>query len=279
MAGTTRIALFGNCQARATGTLLEHTLPEDRYEISTLSSDPRNGPMLSADEILTHLSGADYVFYQRLNERHGDLSAESIRSVCAGSAEAVISIPRLANFGIAGLAHRRNDERFDYGYIYGQDAIEELIEAGLSRGQILRRYTRGEIDLRIAERQAECIAELRRRETETDIRVADFIEETYRDQRLFLTIHHPSTALFLETVRQLERMTDLPIDHTRIDPDADPNLARLPTGKTPISPHDAEVMGYRFPHDPRWRAMGRNLIHMICDAHGVPREPRELQAA
>lgn len=268
MAERPRIALFGNCQARATGTLLGLTLPEDSYEISTLSSDPRNGPMLGADEIVSHLAGADYVFYQRLHERHGDLSASSIAAACA-SAKAVISIPRIANFGVSGLSRRPNDERHDYGYIYGQDAIEELIDSGLGRKQILRRYIRGEIDLRPARRQAECIVELRRREIETDVRVADFIEENYRDQRLFLTMHHPSTALFLETVRQLDQMTDLPIDLTKIDPAADDNLARLPSRRAPISPHDVAAMGYRFPPEPRWRAMGRKLIHLICDA----REP------
>ena len=74
--------------------------------------------------------------------------------------------------------------------------------------------------------------ELKRREDLLDkdkrnhfvIRVADFIDKNYKNQRLFYTFHHPSKNLYLYMRQQLFGYLDIKTNEPDFDPDWDPQI-------------------------------------------------------
>jgi hypothetical protein len=110
------------------------------------------------------------------------------------------------------------------------------------------------------------MTELRSREARTDVRVADSIVADFRETQQFLAHNHPTAALLTEVCAQVGELTDLPIDLDAIRRSGNEPLRGQQ--RAPISPHDARALGYRFPPTANWPALGRALIHLICEERG-----------
>ena len=122
------------------------------------------------------------------------------------------------------------------------------------------------------ERFGRSLAELSRRETKLDIKLADFVTANHTRERLFLMPRHPSTALMLELADQFGRLAGLPLDLDPVRDLNDADAAGLGRGISPISPADAEAMGYEFSPDPNWQVQGTRLINLIARKFKLSRE-------
>ena len=141
---------------------------------------------------------------------------------------------------------------------------------------IFDEYVEGSLDFGLLERFESCLVELERREKSTAIVLSGHIRQNYRRRRQFLTYSHPTTDLLVELCEQLRALTGLPIDLAALRRIEDENAAGLPGGRlqSPISPHDASILGYQFGRDPDWVERGAGLILRVAAAYDREREGR-----
>lgn len=74
----------------------------------------------------------------------------------------------------------------------GELPVRRLLEAGQRAPEIKRRFDNGQLDCCFAERYAADIARMYVRDEHTDLKAAAFVEEHWRDQKMFFTENHPT---------------------------------------------------------------------------------------
>lgn len=256
-----KIVAFGNCQAGQIASLLEVMLPRTGYKINSYSNNARTGEQKSVHEVMAAIKQADVLIYQPLSENHGKLSESGLLSRVKDDC-AAISFSYLYNSGITALGQAPKGGKRSYGLIFGEDVLRERLAAGAGRADLKLAYEAGTLDFKVRERFAASLAEMKRRETRTSIRLGDFIQRHYQATQLFLTHSHPTNAVFFELLRQLTVLTDLPIDLEGTQPDALPSLFQT---NYPLSPHDVREHGYQFAPHADWLAKGHQLIDLVVD--------------
>ncbi len=261
---TTRIAVFGNCQASAIAGMLSTGLPSSDYQVEALSNNARTGGMKSADEIISVIEKCDILIFQPLGENHGRLSEQNIRRRAA-NVDLLISYPYMFNSGMYSLSHAPKAPDHDYGLIYGEEVIFDLLREQDIKS-IIKDYEKGKIDFNLENRFQHCINGLRGRESLTDIKISYFILDNYKSEKLFLSHNHPATHLLQEVCRQIKEISGLPLSLDWIDLKKE-NIGRLPETNTPISPYDKKTHGYVFDAHKDWFEKGRKLIEMIGASH------------
>ena len=278
----TRIVTFGNCQAEALASLLRLALPASRYSLSFYSNNEYTGDRRPEQEILAAVREADLLVFQPLDERHGALSEASIRGTVR-HADSAVSFPYAFNSGISSLSAHRLSRTWDVGpqhpqhargITFGEDTIIGRLDQGASVETIFDEYVEGSLDFGLLERFERCMVELERREQSMAIVLSGHIRENYRRKRQFLIHNHPTTDLLVEICEQLRALTDLPIDLPALRRIEDENAARLPGERlaSPISSHDASILGYEFGNDPDWVERGGGLILRVAAAYARDRK-------
>jgi hypothetical protein len=281
-----RIVTFGNCQADALAEVLSLGLPGSGYSVEFYSNNDRTGGMRSLEEIQEGVRGADLLVFQPLDDKHGVLSEANVRSQAKSEP---IAFPYLFNSGIAGFCHtggvasRRNADSnaaHSYGNVFGERTVIARLERGMPASAVIEAYVDGRINFNLRHRFDRCVAEVKRRDQGTEIKLGEHIAENHQKTRQFLTHNHPTTALIVEICRQLKALTDLPIDIAGLQRIQDENVAGLPGGRKrcPVSPYDAKELGYEFGHDPDWIERGTAIIQMIAEGYRAERgEPQDAR--
>ena len=254
------IIVFGNCQAGAIAEILKAGLPDAGYHVEALSNNARTGGMKSADEIISVIEKCDILIFQPLGENHGRLSEQNIRCKAA-NLDLLISYPYMFNSGMYALSHAAKAPDHDYGLIYGEEIIFDLLKEQDIKS-IIKDFQEGKIDFNLEKRFQHCIRGLRGRESLTDIKLSNFILNKYKSEKLFLSHNHPATQLLQEVCRQIKEISGLPLSLDWIDVKNE-NIGRLPETNTPISPYDVEVHGYAFGFHENWFEKGKQLIELI----------------
>ena len=79
---------------------------------------------------------------------------------------------------------------------FGNEIIDELLLHGMNSNDILNSYYQNEIDWKYKQRFEKSLGILKEKETITNLKISDFIENNYRDKLLFLIPHHPTSIIF-----------------------------------------------------------------------------------
>lgn len=90
------------------------------------------------------------------------------------------------------------DEQFPWGrYPYGDRLVMKLLEQGVPPADIPKRYLDTDLNtvVNLARFAEMSLAELRFNDRQSDITIAPFIERTFRTQKLFGTVNHPTFAI------------------------------------------------------------------------------------
>ena len=257
------IVVFGNCQAQSIGKFLSLSLNSSEYKITTYQNNSRTGNMGTQADILNGIAQADILIYQPLQDHHGDLSEKNILTNVVSKNCKLISFPYIFNSGAYSLIHSPRSPGRSYGKIYGENIIINLLEKH-DLDTVLKLYENHQIDFDLHNRFEKCIAELARRESNTDIKLTEFITDNYQQHKLFLTCNHPTTVVFSEMCKQISQLVDLPLNLQIFDY-GDENIADLVITKTPISPYDIECHGYQFDSNNNWSEIGEELISKIAN--------------
>jgi hypothetical protein len=260
----TNIIVFGNCQAGAIAEILTAGLPDSGYHVEALSNNTRTGGMKSASEIISIIEQCDILIFQPPGENLGRLSEQNIRRR-ATNADLLISYPYMFNSGMYSLSHAPKAPDHDYGLIYGEEVIFDLLKKQDIKS-IINEYEKENIDFNLEKRFQHCINGLRGRESSTDIKLSDFILDKYKSEKIFLSHNHPATQLLQEVCMQIKEISGLPLSLDWIDAKNE-NIGKFPEINTPISPYDKKIHGYTFDAHKDWFNKGKQLIEQIGAHH------------
>ena len=100
---------------------------------------------------------------------------------------------------------------------------------------------------------AETLDELRRRETELDLNISDFIAQNYQQQKLFHTINHPGAVLLNYLADRILELLELPVSKQN------PDYEVLDFTAFPIYPSVAKALKLDFTIKPQYRIKGEIL--------------------
>jgi hypothetical protein len=109
------------------------------------------------------------------------------------------------------------------------------------------------------------MTEMRRRESTTEIKLAHYVEQNYQTKKQYLSHNHPTTDLVVEMCDQVRELAGVPVDMEKLRAIDDPNVVGLHPGRAPVSPYDAEVLGYEFGPDDDWEPRGTELVRRIAE--------------
>jgi hypothetical protein len=100
---------------------------------------------------------------------------------------------------------------------FGNEPIDKLINGGFSKSEVLDLFFNNKIDWEYKKRFKQSIGILKGKESITDIKISDFIEENFKNQLLFLIPQHPTSIIFLNLANQvLERLNMKKLDESII---------------------------------------------------------------
>jgi len=190
--------LFGNCHCSGIRKFLELSNFYDNYQIHQFA----NWELIKDENnmaIPAHLiQNADLVIYQPLSDVHNCYSTNRknpdsfftlLREDCK-----TISFPRIHNNAIFPLFHKTAKRDILYGRV--KNHAESLNE-------IVYLYNNNMIDYDFDARMCENYSISKEKESECDVKIADFIYNNISNRKLFLTHDHPTSFVFNEVTSQI----------------------------------------------------------------------------
>lgn len=192
-----RVYFYANCQ----GTGISHFLKKSKQFCEMFDQQhivTYNYVKLQekSDLDIQEIIKSDLFIYQPLDDRYEKLSTNYILERINAEKTICYSFPYLYNDGLWEL--------FEEGdKIKGGEIIMELIQQNYSLNEIVNLYNNLSIDFNLRERFNYCLDIVTGRETDTDLRIADFIINNIKEKELFITQNHPTSHIFLELTNQI----------------------------------------------------------------------------
>lgn len=194
--------LIGNCQ----NTGVMHYLSQSEEFNKTYEMKQYTNWQLIRDNCeipMDDIQNADLFIFQPLRIVHGcystDPTVEGSIGYYVKDSCIKISFPYIFSSAMWPLVQKARGSNI----WFGGEVIGGLISKGLSPIDILELYDKNQIDWNYRERFEKSLAILKDKETITDVKVSNFIEENIQDNLLFLMPHHPAGAIFLNAANQI----------------------------------------------------------------------------
>lgn len=248
-----QIVTIGNCQARRIGEYLKELIPN--IQVQYLSPTSRVHPLMSADEAEKAIKNSDIIIRQPLSDQHGILSSAGTKSI-AKNRTIIINFAYFFNHGIASFCSAPA-----VPIIYGEEIINKMLSSGIEKSEILKMWSKCQINFDIINRFEKCFNQFKERENNCDIKISNIIKNNYKKIKIFDTHNHPSLFIFRYYLIELIKLQIFP-QNLNIDIMTPTNLPKPPC---PITPRDKEEHGYEFNFDPNWGQKGHKIICKIYE--------------
>jgi hypothetical protein len=239
--------LFGNCQCSGVRKFLEFSNFFDNYQIHQFA----NWELIKDENnmvIPVHLiQNADLVIYQPLSDVHNCYSTnrknpDSFFSLLREDCKTV-SFPRIHNNAIFPMFHKTARHDVLYGRIKNTaESIDEIIYL----------YNNNMIDYDFDARMSENYLISKEKESECDVKIADFIYNNISNHKLFLTHDHPTSFVFNEVTSQICDHLGFEYDYEK-GATAEENLTEIEDSvyhsvdcQYPISRYAIQHFGFRY---------------------------------
>ena len=235
-----KVFVYANCQGKAFETFLP--MIDDRLVVRHVENYRALSGEVKLASFADDLARADVLIYQPIGEAHGELSTAAPDGILSRIRQGcdTASFPYLYNDGIWPCIYHSD-------HIENGEVIDPLLEQGATEDDIVAAYAQGDIDFRLRERYEASLKLLQSREVETDVRVADYLNDRLTTQEMLLTCNHPTTAFFGEAVRQITKKLGLKCD---LDFEAmGRNVVDLP-GRAPLPTISIREFGMKICPDP-----------------------------
>lgn len=239
-----KIAVVANCQARPVAALLKQMSPKVEIAGFTITHLAKEAQREAAFELYEK---ADFVFAQAVNENYPVSFLRTVKLKDAFGDKIITwpnaffrgHCPDIRYLTIPGEG-RAMGPLGHYHSLAIYDAWRN--ERGAMRTvKMLRQEDEWTQEFEGEPNQS--IQELRDREASLDIKLADYIEERWREERLFYTFNHPKKKVLIQLAAGL--LKRISVSSQRSEPVGDD---REPLGKTVplLMPRLAERIGLKF---------------------------------
>jgi hypothetical protein len=252
------IIIYTNCQ----GGVIKRFLKK-YYEKNNKDIEINYYPNYYQDNINYELlkNCTVFIYHKKYNKNSNivNIILEKIPKTCHK-----ISIPYIFIDGIACLCHAPLSVKYNYGKIYGDVIIIGLINKKYSKEQIISMFLNGQIDFKLDERLKNSLAELKKRDQYTDIKVYEFIKKNYKSKKMFISNNHPTTIVFKYIYYQILNILRLP--NNFIIPFNNENPGLSVPGYV-LSLHDIKKLDLSYNYSNDWKEVGYKLINIIYNTH------------
>ena len=240
--------MFGNCQCSGVRKfLLEYSNFSDEYEVHQYANweliKDNNRIVIPIHLIRT----ADLIIYQPLpderncystNKKNPNSFFSLLREDCK-----TISFPRIHNNAIFPIFHQTSNHDVLYGRITNKaKSINEIVDL----------YNNNLIDYDFDKRMSENYIISKKKESECDIKIIDFIYNNISNHKIFLTQDHPTSFVFNEVSSQICDILGLDYNYDK-GATAHENITELHdsvynniTKQYPISRYAIRHFGFRY---------------------------------
>lgn len=152
---------------------------------------------------MNDIQNSDLFIYQPLRIVHGcystDPTVEGSIGYYVKDTTVKISYPYIFSSSMWPLVQKGKN----INIWFGSEVINNLLLNGLKRNDIIDLYHKNEIKWDYKNRFKNSIEILKQKESITDIKVSNFIEENLLDKLLFLIPQHPTSVVFLYVTNQI----------------------------------------------------------------------------
>jgi hypothetical protein len=194
--------LIGNCQNNA---IMNYLSQSDEFSKTYEIKHYTNWQLIrdNCEVPMNDIQDADLFIFQPLRIVHGCYSTDPtvegsigyyVKDKCIK-----ISYPYIFSSALWPLVQKGK-----YSNVwFGGEIVEDLISKGLTSTDILNMYDRNEIDWKYQDRFEKSLGILKNKESITDIKISNFIEENIQNELLFLIPQHPTSIIFLNIANQI----------------------------------------------------------------------------
>lgn len=158
------------------------------------------------------LAECQLFIYQPIDSKHGERSTDYLLTKLPSDCQS-ISFPYLYFSGYWPDRSISLNREYLKSLSYQDYVIHELATKGYTNTEIIQELNKIDLYDRnfVLENVELTLKELSRREAITDIKIADFIQEHYRDYYLFHEANHPSDIIGFNVANQILRILNMPI--------------------------------------------------------------------
>ncbi|TKF30065.1 WcbI family polysaccharide biosynthesis putative acetyltransferase [Enterovibrio norvegicus] len=243
------IVIYANCQGVIIAKILETILPKNKYKIVALYNNALSGSVLSEKLLESTLSTSDILIYQPLNDRnifHND-------RIMSFAKPLKISFPYIYNSAYQSLVNKSR-ERY-----YGEDIlIQKIKKIGKDKTKI--EIANGIFDFDIKKRFTSSINELKSRENQCDVHVADFIRENIRHEPMFISKNHPTFPVYRVVVDKVIILLDI---LAKKIPQYDYSYGALKMDLNLITPSDKMELRLEYGPSENWLGRMSDIVDSI----------------
>lgn len=195
---------IGNCQ---NGGLKDFLLLSEEFKNTFETKWYANWQLIeNQDSIpMQDVQEADLFIYQPLRPEHGcystDPTIEGSIGYYVNDKCITITHPYIFSsyfWPIFQAGQGKNSNRW-----FGAEVIDKLLSDGLTKNEILNLYRNDKIDWEYKRRFEDSTQILKNKESITDLKISEFIEDNLNDQLLFLIPQHPTSIIFLNLANQV----------------------------------------------------------------------------
>ena len=194
--GRPRIAVAGHCNATNMGRVIA-----SMADVSVYAFDPVNCPQ-PEEQLLPYLDDADLLLMPRLGAEFAPLDVPGLRARY-GNKTLFYNLPVFEGLhpDLTYLGPRGVRVDSPIGHYHSKIAVQAYLD-GLDLRQCLDRFAAGAVmALQPREIFAASRAEFYRRETDMDIRIADWFFRTVKKRPLMYTVNHLTSETMIEIAR------------------------------------------------------------------------------
>jgi len=260
------VFFLGNCQVNALRGICRDMFPRMKAQAATIT--PYWGKYDEA-AIEQALDTAPLIVSQAIENRATRFNVDELRARAPGR---VVFVPYIYVDGIAGLEIIGSK-----GRTVVKGAAEALAgQEGRKAAHVFDDLCRGRIDLRNAHRVQASLARLAEKEATCDIRISDYLAETWRRRPMLYGINHPTQHIVFEQFRRLCTHVGWAYDPATA---ADPVIwgkRALPSAQRAFMPSDVAALGLDYPADPHWYGQAYKLLMIALKPSA--QEKREIAA-
>jgi hypothetical protein len=241
---TLKFAVIGNCQARPVSSIINHLVGSDvnntEIIISHLSKES------DLDRHVTQLSSVDIIFAQKVYPKFqaSHLITDNLIQMFG---DKVIVWPNLFFIGNSpGLCYLTNDKGARITGPLGDYQFKEIYECWkkeLSLTESINFLNYLYDPQNIAHSVSDSLDNLKKRELDTFVSIADFIEERWNEVQLFFTFNHPVSLLMIELCKRMLKVANIQYLNNITSP-----LIGEPLGKIipPVLNLDSKLLGLKY---------------------------------
>jgi hypothetical protein len=192
------ISIYGNCQSKEIGIMLSKSKNFiDKYGTDTYLAlnyifEKEHRPI---DEIIENFKKTDLLIYQPLSEKHYPYSTDNLLKYLPDTCKK-ISFPYIFNDAFWGYPVAGNFKDGINGDFILSDVYDDPIQRFFYNIEITKQ-----------------------KESETIVKISDFILKNYTDVELFYTQNHPTPVIIKEACEQILNYLELDNDIKNLDTD------------------------------------------------------------